>query len=112
MVDIKRTVSADSITEPKDIISLKKELSRKGYYKEPDYGITPYADKELFSAIRSYQKDKNLKVDGIVRPDGETINSLNNNQPDARSPTTWCPKCGGAHGGSKGDLCPSCDAKS
>jgi rubrerythrin len=29
-----------------------------------------------------------------------------------KSPTFWCTVCGAPHGGSMGDLCPSCHIKS
>lgn len=110
MLKIKKKVSADSITDLEDVYNLKAALNRRGYYEEPDYGITPYADKELFEAIESFQEDNDLKRDGVVNPDGETLKALNE-LPEVRSPSIWCPNCGGPHGGSKGDLCPSCDSK-
>ncbi|MDX1739023.1 MAG: peptidoglycan-binding domain-containing protein, partial [Alphaproteobacteria bacterium] len=49
---------------------------RLGYYKLPPHGISPYPDKPLFSAIKHFQADNNLKVDGIMKPGGETENAL------------------------------------
>lgn len=96
---------------------IKKALWKAGYYELPTYGLTPYPDEAIFSSIKAYQKDSGLKVDGIIKPNGETIKSLNKDEeddedPGVRSPTMRCPECGGPHGGSKGDLCPDCDAKS
>jgi hypothetical protein len=115
----------DGRTNPDDVLKVKKALVSLGHYKIPDYGLTPYPDRKLFSAIKSYQKDSGLKVDGVIKPNGETIKKINVDMgsgtyddedeiedPGAiRTPTIWCPECGGPHGGSAGDLCPFCDGK-
>ncbi len=114
MIKIKSKVSRDSNVNLNDVSELKNSLIKQGYYNIPEYGLTPYPDRELFDAIKAFQRDHQLKVDGIVNPDGETIWALNNfveDEPMVRSPTMWCPKCGGPHGGSKGSLCPYCAAK-
>ena len=97
-----------------DVLLLKNELGKRGYYNAPDYGITEYPDKLLFDGIRQYQKDNGLKVDGVIRPDGETIASLSKNNSDrlgVRSPRLLCPVCGGFHGGVFGDVCHECILK-
>jgi peptidoglycan hydrolase-like protein with peptidoglycan-binding domain len=63
-----------------DVRKVKKAFSELGYYKRPvENGII---DQELDTAIHSFQKDKNLKVDGYMKPGGETerelLLSLNN----------------------------------
>jgi len=66
----------------------------------------------MFSAIEKFQKDRKIKVDGIVNPKGETEKAINEElKVSARSPIVRCTVCGGPHGGSKGDLCPQCDSK-
>ncbi len=105
--------------EGKDVLSIKKTLLITGHYTVPDYGLTPYPDKAMFNAVKEFQKDNGLKADGVITPDGETLQALNNLENEApnsdeplKSPTFWCPQCGGPHGGSSGDLCPDCDKKS
>jgi murein L,D-transpeptidase YcbB/YkuD len=110
-ISIKKTLQQDGSNDPDDVLAIKKALNGTGHYKTPDYGITPYPDRSLFDAIKKYQKDWDLKVDGVMYPDGETIQSLNEN-PGVRSPIYRCTACGAPHGGSKGNLCPDCDAKS
>lgn len=118
-ISIKQTLSPDGKADPQDILAVKKALVRTGHYEIPDYGLTPYPDKHLFNAIKSYQKSAGLKVDGIMKPQGETIRHLNEeddddyeeDDPDNRGPILRCPECGAPHGGSKGDLCPDCDIK-
>ncbi len=79
-LSLKRPVAADSPADEDDILSTKKELKRQGYYTEPDYGLTPYPDQPLFDGIRSFQKDNDLKVDGVMNPKGETEATLNKNR--------------------------------
>ena len=116
MILLKQPLRKDSPANTDDVLKVKTALIKTGYYSIPDYGLTPYPDKALFDAIKSYQKDVDLKVDGIINPHGETITLLSKEaeeeeSPGVRSPTIRCPQCGGPHGGSKGDLCPDCDAK-
>ncbi len=104
--------SNDASMQEEDIFTVKSALNRLGYYPEPEYGITPYADRNIFDSIELFQKDNNLKKDAIVNPDGETLREINKRMEEAaRSPTLWCTICGGPHGGSKGDICPSCHSK-
>lgn len=111
---IKKTVREDSSNDLDDILTIKYALKNTGHYKTPDYGITPYPNRELFSAIRSYQKDNDLKVDGVMHPRGETIAHLNkkpNPEPGVKSPRFRCIVCGGFHGGVFGDICQHCILK-
>ncbi len=56
--------------ELKDVLNVKMGLNRVGYYEEPKYGLTPYPDDQLFKSIKNYQEENDLKIDGIMRPDG------------------------------------------
>lgn len=121
MMKIKTTIRQDSANNnPDDIIKVKQALTETGYYKIPQYGLTPYPDKQLYEAINNFQTANNLKTDGVIKPNGETLAKLNQKlttdlkgQEDdpAKSPTYWCPICGAPHGGSAGDLCPDCNIK-
>ena len=66
----------DSSANIEDVLDVKIYLHQKGFYDIPDYGLTPYPDKQMFSAIRSYQKSRGLKVDGVIKADGETQQSM------------------------------------
>lgn len=115
MISIKKTLQRNSSADLADVYAIKKALVRTGHYQIPSYGLTPYPDESLFRAIEIFQKDKGLKVDGVIKPLGKTISSINEELEEedigVRSPPSWCPQCGGPHGGSKGDLCPDCDSK-
>lgn len=67
-----------SPADPDDVLRAKHAFRKLGYYKIPSYGLTPYPDQPLFNGIRAYQKDKDLIVDGLMMPGGETEQSVNN----------------------------------
>jgi peptidoglycan hydrolase-like protein with peptidoglycan-binding domain len=110
---IKKTLGRDYKTQEADVVKVKSALNKQGFYEIPSYGITPYLDTALLSAIKKFQKSIGLKTTGIIKPGDETDNALDDFQddPGVRGPIIRCPECGGPHGGSKGDLCPDCDSK-
>lgn len=63
--------------EPDDVLSIKRRLKGLGYYEEPEWGMTKFTDNQMFDGIRKFQTDNKLKVDGIMKPDGETQNAIN-----------------------------------
>lgn len=95
---LKSAIGADRETDPDDVWIVKNNLKNNGYFSEPPYGVTPYPDQFLFDAIKQYQKENDLKVDGIMLPDGETERHMLENFA-AKSPTMWCRHCQGPHGG-------------
>lgn len=60
-----------------DVLSVKKNLENLGYYKKPEWGMTKFGDNQMFDGIRTFQKEKQLKVDGIMKPAGETERKIN-----------------------------------
>jgi biotin carboxyl carrier protein len=79
---LKEDIRTDAPMDLKDILNAKIALNSLGYYKAPSWGITPYTDEALFLGIKSLQKANGLKVDGIIKPEGETettMNELNKN---------------------------------
>ncbi len=53
-----------------DVFKAKDIFGEIGLYeREPDNGIL---DKELDSALKVFQKEKGLKIDGLLHPDGDT----------------------------------------
>lgn len=75
---LKREVSetTDSI-DPDDVMNVKKKLKNLNYYKEPEWGIDKIADNSMFEGIKNFQKDKKLKVDAVMKPEGETESKIN-----------------------------------
>ncbi len=62
---------------PEDVRKVKSALDRLGYFdfrKEPEpHG---YVTREMDSGIKRYQKERGLRVDGWLRPGGETESAL------------------------------------
>ena len=91
MIKISRTLGHEYNVELNDVQKIKSALLQLGYYNIPEYGFTPYPDEKLFQAIKSFQKDEGLKVDGVMKPQGETIKALSRKfseeLPGVRSPT-------------------------
>lgn len=100
---LKSTIDASTRTDGDDVRAVKSALNGIGYYNSPEWGITDYPDTELFDSIERFQTDHGLKQDRLMKPGGETEREL-----AARSPTYWCTKCGGPHGGVFGPICPKC----
>ena len=67
--------------EPEDTLKTKKALSDLGHYKIKSglesFGITDFVDNEMFDGIKSFQKDNELEVDGIMHPGGPTERKIN-----------------------------------
>lgn len=75
---LKRPLATNVSADLNDIINAKMALSRLGYYRQPPDGIfRDWVDKEVFDAIRKFQKDNGLKVDRLIRPGGPTETAIN-----------------------------------
>lgn len=70
---IDRSANADEA----DTMQTKRALRALGYYSTPAYGMTPYPDEPMFEGIKSYQRANKLKIDGVMKPGGETERSMN-----------------------------------
>jgi len=81
-----------------DTLQTKTALGEQGYYRTPGYGMTSYPDEPMFDGIMKYQRDNKLRVDGVMKPGGETEGSLNQRLA-ARSHGFKCTRCGVIHGG-------------
>ena len=66
------------LVEPDDILDIKRALMALDYY-QPLSGTEPgaFVDNDLFAGIKAFQRDHGLKVDGFIRPGGETETTLN-----------------------------------
>lgn len=73
---LKQPIGPGYNMDPDDVREIKTALVGTGHYKPPEFGITEIPDNQMLDAIRGYQKDNNLKVDGVMRPGGETENSI------------------------------------
>ena len=63
--------------EPADILNSKRAFRSLGYYRPANEEDGAWVDADLFGGIRRFQRDNKLKVDGLMRPGGETENAVN-----------------------------------
>lgn len=72
MFELNDTIERNANTEEKDTANVKMALTSLGYYDDTETGLSPYADDSFFHSVKDFQKDNDLKVDGIVKPKGPT----------------------------------------
>jgi hypothetical protein len=61
---------------PDDVLAVKRRLHRLGLYDEPDYGFTGFIDRGTTEAVKRFQRDNDLKIDGWLAPGGETERAM------------------------------------
>lgn len=76
MFSMKSPISRSADVDLDDQANVKFALTALGLYDDSEDGLSPYSTERMFDSIKSYQKKKNLKVDGVINPDRETHNSL------------------------------------
>lgn len=72
MFDLNETVSRNNKAELEDTANVKTALTALGYYDDTETGLSPYTDDQLFQSVQFFQKDNDLKVDGVLNPKGPT----------------------------------------
>ncbi len=65
---LNQTIGSSYSADPNDVLITKRSLTRLGYYRVPDYGLTPYLDMPMFQGIKRFQQDQGLRVDGSWSP--------------------------------------------
>lgn len=71
-----RPLSARHRVEPNDVLVVKRSLQRLGHYQPVAGELNDTTEDSLFDGIKSFQKQQNLRVDGLIRPDGETASKI------------------------------------
>lgn len=78
MFSLKSPIGSNYRVVPDDLMNTKRTLNQLGYYDIPPHrGIDDWTDDAMFDGIKQFQKDNDLKVDGFMRPGGETEQSMN-----------------------------------
>ena len=62
--------------QPGDVIAVKQRLNRLGFYEPPPEGFGDDIDAGLDAAVRAFQTDNGLQIDGRLEPGGETERNL------------------------------------
>jgi hypothetical protein len=103
---IKSRMARNVNTDSRDVILVKETLSNLGHYNIPNYGLTPFPDRNLFKGIGNFQKETGLPVTESIDPGDDTETEIG-----GRSTILRCVNCGAPHGGTYGDLCYFCFIK-
>ncbi|MBT7944323.1 MAG: hypothetical protein HN719_13345, partial [Alphaproteobacteria bacterium] len=74
---LKKTIGNSYTMDLDDSLNTKKALADLGHLKIPEFGLTPYPDQAMIDGVKSFQKEQGLKVDGVMKRGGPTINRLN-----------------------------------
>ena len=76
-IKLKKSFAANVPADEYDVRQIKKALNRLGYYMPYEKtGITGIPDPAVFAALKSFQKDQELRATGAAKPDDETISKL------------------------------------
>ncbi|MTI11294.1 hypothetical protein [Curvivirga aplysinae] len=70
------TLAKDSPADPEDTLNVKRKLHKSGFMDMPSYGLDDMPDQPMFDGIKKFQAAKKLKVDGVMKPGGETEKSM------------------------------------
>ena len=73
---LKGPFGADYRVDGDDILRTKKALNNLGHLETPSYGLNEFADMHMIDGLKKFQRDKGLRVDGVMRPEGPTASAL------------------------------------
>lgn len=76
MFTLKNGLAFDQANDLDDTSNIKLALTALGYHDDTDEGLSSYPTEKLFTSIKSFQKDNNLKVDGVIKADGPTQKTI------------------------------------
>ena len=74
---LSKTIGRHYSVDPRDVLKTKRLLKELGYFETPAYGMNRYPDDPMFQGIEQFQDDFDLYRDGVMNPDGETVEKLN-----------------------------------
>ena len=70
---------SSSYSSPLDTAKVKYGLNQTGYY---DGDASTIPDQKMIDGVKKFQKDNNLHIDGMLKPEGETITTMNSKLKD------------------------------
>lgn len=73
---LKKHIGINFDADPDDIMVTKRSLSRLGDYETPAWGLSPEPETNLFVGIRRFQRRHHLKIDGLIKPAGQTASKI------------------------------------
>ena len=76
MFTLKNRFAYDQQNDLEDSANIKFALTSLGYHDDTEEGLSPYPTEKLIHSVKSFQKDNDLKVDGVINPDGPSHNKI------------------------------------
>jgi len=73
---VSQPLAASASAHPWDVLKAKAVLQQLGHYAAPDWGLSEFPDAALYDALRDFQLAQALRVDGVMKPGGETEAAL------------------------------------
>lgn len=70
------SVAENVSTNPRDVMKTKSGLKSLGLYAPPEWGMSEIPDRDMFDGIRAFQRQHDLKVDGVMKPEGPTAQKM------------------------------------
>lgn len=74
---LKRTIGETYNMNLEDALNTKHALAQLGHLEPPEAGLDEFPDRPMIEAVKSFQRDQGLAEDGIMKPDGPTLERLN-----------------------------------
>lgn len=74
---LKRRIDPNANMDLDDVLAAKRALVDLRFMDLPDYGLTPHPDRPMIEGIKAFQSRHRLRVDGVMKPDGPTLERLN-----------------------------------
>jgi peptidoglycan hydrolase-like protein with peptidoglycan-binding domain len=75
-IKLSKPFAPNSQVDEYDVRQIKKALNRLGYYQPYEKtGITGIPDREVFEALKEFQKDNSLQPTGETKPGDESIHT-------------------------------------
>ena len=83
---LKRPIGPNSNMNLDDVLNTKRALNDLGFMSLPRYGLSTYPDEKMIDGIKSFQRRHNLRIDGVMKPDGPTLGRLNQTLAERQMP--------------------------
>ena len=63
-------------SKDEDVLTAKRLFHENGRLDEPPHGFSPRFDRDLDDVVTGLQRDRRLKVDGLITPGGPTERNI------------------------------------
>lgn len=75
--ELQQKLAPDAPADANDVMALKRALNRLGYYfPNPKIGMNEIPDREMFEALKVFQKDRGLPGTGYVQPNDDVLKEI------------------------------------